>query len=1540
MSNAIYDSSLLTRVLRSRTLYAFYIANKRLVDLGLSVQKLQNTPVSELVVLEARLGQQIEYRNGVAFIPFEFDPDVDGGGEVIPVPPPIESTIGIEFVARNLPLIVPGLGSPVPHAGNDLYFYYDGMLATIDWGDGTIETINDTTPVSFGYVHHTYSIGTDTSFNVVVQGSDIMGLYFHSLPVSPTNPQDNRQKGIYAVDLSGVCLLETLNINYTNISDLTGLSCSPLLRTLKCAGLPITALDTSFFTLLDTLECGYNNLTALDISSNAALQSLDVSELTLTGGILDLTQNAALNILVADNNNLTQIITDGLTGLGSVSSDNALNLNVISTLACTSLVNASIDNSIGLNFVVFAGCLALDDSYDFSGWNELQIINISGCSSIPSIDVSGCTALTQIVASGCSTLSGLNLAGCVSIQSLLLGGCTSINSLVGIANLTTLEQLVIAGCSALSSIDLTGCVALTTLAANNSGLTTLTILNSPVTSLQIQNCISLLAISLSQTQLTGIDLSGCSSLTTLDVSNNILLTSLNNLSSNTLNNLNISYTNVQSIDLAGTPALQTFNASFNTSFDSLLNLAGKTLVQEINVEGCDVLTSFDIIGCTGIIRLNAAGSGITQPSLDAILAQLAMNSAAMPNVGIVDLRVDNDIEPSNPTGWNYVSTIRANGWTLEVNGALPPPPTPESMAFSYTVDVSDVPLTTYFYYQGQLESVDWGDETGTVIGDISSTVQNIQHTYSVPGTYNILVNRLNSTINPLTGLSFFTEAGTQPFITVFETDISSLQFLAMPFTGLTTLDIFELTQLQQLFVQGNPLTGIIGLTDKTSLITLNVSNCSGITSLDTQGCTALSTLNISGCSGLTQLITSACTSLVSLDFNGCNAIEVAELDNCPALTTISNITNKTVLTDLIVANDVSLNAVNVSGCTALTTLNGTNCSSLATITFSGNTSLATLTLQNSGITAITILSAFNLSSLNIIGCSNLASIQIGESELQTISFTGCSSLTIAVLGSNSKLSFLPLSGATALQTLQCFDCSLATIDFTSTPNITTINCANNIGLVNVEGLTGQLNLASLSLTNCSSLQSIDASGCGSLATLNITGSSSLLALNASSSSLSSLDVGGCNIISTINVSNSTLLTSIVNGGFTALPQSLTGMEIHGCSILSTLNLSGCILLQQILGADCISLTSCDTTGCDVLTFVDLSNCALTETNVDLILLQGTQVKAALSGTTGTIYLNGGINSPPSDPVGLDYYGYLIDSPDPWTVLINSSTPPPPMPETVLSYTYDTTTNLTTYLTITGELVEIDWGDAGPVEVLGYPVTDTTFTHTYAFNGTFTITLRKTPGFTPALTTLTFYDNVTSQPGIGNITPYSVSELFSLHCQYTSIDNLDITQYPALVDLNISYCSQLTSIIIDNPGSQITTFIANNSGLTGDFGVVALSTLQVLNVDNCTGLTRIDLDTLDNIVTFTASGCSGITGSPPLGGIAISNCPILNSITAISSNLTTSSINSILFDCKTNYDNSGLIGTVNLSGAGNAVPDEIGQGLKSSLILNGWTITTN
>ena len=76
MSNAIYDSSLLTRVLRSRTLYAFYVANKRLVDLGLSVQKLQNTPVSELVVLEARLGQQIEYRNGIAFIPFEFDQDV------------------------------------------------------------------------------------------------------------------------------------------------------------------------------------------------------------------------------------------------------------------------------------------------------------------------------------------------------------------------------------------------------------------------------------------------------------------------------------------------------------------------------------------------------------------------------------------------------------------------------------------------------------------------------------------------------------------------------------------------------------------------------------------------------------------------------------------------------------------------------------------------------------------------------------------------------------------------------------------------------------------------------------------------------------------------------------------------------------------------------------------------------------------------------------------------------------------------------------------------------------------------------------------------------------------------------------------------------------------------------------------------------------------------------------------------------------------------------------------------------------------------
>jgi hypothetical protein len=1511
MATAIYDSSLVTRVLRYRTLYAFYVANKRLVDLGLSVQKLQNIPVSELVVLETRLGQQIEYRNGIPFIPFEFDIDYAAGGGSGPEPPaPLETDITLQFDSTS---------------SSTLYFYYTGSLQYVDWGDGNIQEFNDPSPVSYTLVQHEYE-GAPATYNVSIVANDLLGFWLYG---SPT------QEGVLSVDLSGANLLEELSVNYTSISSLASFGPSALLTTLKCAGTQLPSLDTTPFPSLEIIECGFQTLSSLNVAPSASLQDLDITGLTLSDTLI--ITNQQLNTLTANGATILSLNANNIPQLVQADVSGSANISTLVFNQCTGLINLLLNNPT-MEICNLFGCSSLVGPVNVSNYASMTILNISGCTNLSSVLVSGCSSLDQLVATN-SGITGLDLNGCDSLTSLLASNCPQLTQVQNIANNTSIATINLENATSLTSIDVNGCSALNTLNLSGSGLSSaLSITTSPfLNSLNITGCVSLPSLVASGLGLSSFDFNGCTSLTSVNVSSNLALLSINNLTTATLTNLNISYTSVTSINTTPLTGLQTFNASFNTVFSSLVGISGNTSIETINVEACDLLTSIDISGCTALKFLNAAGSGVT--NIDDILAQLAVNSTSVPG-GNVDLRVNNDVEPSDPIGWAYVNTIRANGWILEVNGALPPPPSPESLAFTYTVDVTSAPLTTFFIYQGQLESVDWADGSGTVIGDTSITGSTIQHTYSTNGTYNILVNKLNSTVQPVLLLSFYNAVSVvaQPAITDFgaTTDISNIGRLVTIGTGITQLDITELSGIQELLCENSSLTGIIGLADKTSLTTLNVISCTSLTTVDATGCAALSFLSIQNCSGLTNLICSGCAALPSVDFTGCSAISVVELDNCPILDTITTLNGKTTLTELIIANDTALTSLNINGCSGLTNLNATNSGLSGAINWTGLSALSTLDLTN---------------------CSAIISLQLVQTQLATINFTGCTGITGLLLNENSKLTFLQFNQLPNLQICSISDCSFGSIDLATNTSLSSLFLDNNTGLTELIGLTSKSLLATVNVASCSSLTSLDVSGCSSLLTLSVSNCSSLTSLIASTTQITSLDLDGCNVIATINVNDCASLSSIINGPLPVLPPSLIDINFERCTSLISLDINNCSNLQRLYGTDS-ALTDLTIVSCSSLTEIYLQGCALNENSVDAILLNSRDVKQNNPGTLGTAYLDLGTNATPSS-TGLDDYGYLIDSPDPWDVLINGGGPPPPPPsvDPVISLGYNGDNSV--YVIYSGDIAEIDWGDGNVTNISSGYVSDSRVSHIYSsVPSEMTITLKKlTTTTTQVLTSLSVYDGIVAQPGFtSNITPYDVSELTSLNYSYTNIDSIDVSTFSALTTLTVSSCgflniqidsptltdldlsytaslfSQDLSIIpaiknlnisfsaiqqLENSSSTLQDLVANNSALTSldlsncttleGLNVSNCSSLITVNISNCTALTSI-IDASNVIVTLIANNSGLMTlnlaGYTALTTLNISNCASLTSLIGDAFTLQT-----------INANNSALVGDIGFLGDG-------------------------
>lgn len=150
-----------------------------------------------------------------------------------------------------------------------------------------------------------------------------------------------------------------LNVNFQNISDLTGIEDFLALEELLCSVNTLTSLDVSQNAALTLLGCSFNQLTSLDLSQNTALtlfgcQGNQISNLSFINNInlteiycsenqltnLDISQNVSLRILECQENLLTIL---------DLSNNSALEQLNCSINFLTSLETFLNDNLIAIN---------------------------------------------------------------------------------------------------------------------------------------------------------------------------------------------------------------------------------------------------------------------------------------------------------------------------------------------------------------------------------------------------------------------------------------------------------------------------------------------------------------------------------------------------------------------------------------------------------------------------------------------------------------------------------------------------------------------------------------------------------------------------------------------------------------------------------------------------------------------------------------------------------------------------------------------------------------------------------------------------------------------------------------------------------------------------------------------------------------------------------------------------------------------------------------------------------------------------------------
>jgi len=195
--------------------------------------------------------------------------------------------------------------------------------ATVDWGDGTVETFKNMN----NHYSHGYGDGINKEREILIttSGLTIFGgwVYNNNLTSGYVSAESWKCKEIRfgncpdlyfinieqcsddlkILDVSKVTSLKRLNCSKNNLTALD-VTKNTNLEMLACAYNPLTNLDLSNNPKLDILICWSNQLTSLDLSNNSALTYLELTDNKLS--TLDISNNGLLTTVKCSGNQFSK----------------------------------------------------------------------------------------------------------------------------------------------------------------------------------------------------------------------------------------------------------------------------------------------------------------------------------------------------------------------------------------------------------------------------------------------------------------------------------------------------------------------------------------------------------------------------------------------------------------------------------------------------------------------------------------------------------------------------------------------------------------------------------------------------------------------------------------------------------------------------------------------------------------------------------------------------------------------------------------------------------------------------------------------------------------------------------------------------------------------------------------------------------------------------------------------------------------------------------------------------------------------------------
>jgi hypothetical protein len=723
---------------------------------------------------------------------------------------------------------------------------------TVDWGDGIV---NNSLTHTYGTTNGTlYTIRISSTLSItqfkvttsgavgygvvtaVIKSSDLTTasyMFQHCsllslaiLPDSLLSVQDASGLFRYCSSLTSVDISKLVNVKDTTF------------MFQNCTSL--TSIDVSHLTSLLTAYYMFNGCTSL--------ASIDISALTTlldaTGMFYGCTSLTSIDlteqVLLTTANSMLR----GCTSLTSVNTSGLIKVTASESMfrGCTSLtiIDVSTMIKVGSAFDMFNGCTSLD-SVNVS--NLTQLMNASqmfyGCTSLVTIDISDFTKVTSASGMfyGCTNLTSCDVSTLTKLTNAvqMFRQCSSLAS-VNVSNLTLLTDafIMFGYCTDLTSIDISDLTSVTTAPNMFVGCTSLTSLD--ITALvkvisishMFTNCTSLVSVNATGigSGSTGIIstasfVSGCSALTSLDLTNSLYDT--------TATRLNDIYTSLYN------------RSSLSAGITIVTGIVGQELSDKTiannknwNVNAGEGNITLTAIDNTGTYTLTVATAGIlTIDWGDGIVNSSTTHTYGTTNGTIYTIRISSSQDITE----FVVTTTAMSGYGI------------------VTATLSTTELTTaenMFQYCSLLTSVTLPDSL------LSVTNASFMFAYCVSLT-SIDVSALSEVTNAenmFRGCTLLDTVNTTALTSV--TNANSMFFECI---SLASINISLMTQI----------------TDASFMF----SDCTSLTSINTNdlGLLVLAEGMFTSCSALTSAVLSSCYSLENIYgmFFGCSSLESINL---------------------------------------------------------------------------------------------------------------------------------------------------------------------------------------------------------------------------------------------------------------------------------------------------------------------------------------------------------------------------------------------------------------------------------------------------------------------------------------------------------------------------------------------------------------------------------------------------------------------------------------------------------------------------------------